>query len=208
VGEGTPASASTISKEEISVPNWLLQKPFRVTQKLVVELDGSAASAGLKQKAEHDSRLLFVDSGHWRFRQELPFSGISREILKNDQGVFQMTLGNRPIATHDQIADDAWTNLLRLPHDLSKRFGFSTSDSWGDWFDQVKNLKEEFKNADGDRIKVTTTKDAEVEKFTVTLEGSLPHEESSRVKLRVEWTLELNSPVKVEDLQKSLLGGA
>ncbi len=195
--------------EGISVPNWLLEKPFRVTQKLILELDGSPEAGLLKRQSENDSRLVFVDAGHWRFRQELPFSGLSREILRTQDGIFRMTRGNQAIAPHRAISDDAWTQLIRLPHDLSKRWGLVSLDSsWGDWFEKVQALKEEYKNADGDKIRVSITKTGDIQKTLVILEGSLPHEDSTKLKIKAEWLIEQNVSVTKEELKKSLLGGA
>jgi len=195
--------------ESTSVPTWLIQKPFRVLQKVSIILDGGKDAAGLKRQTENESRLLFLDAGHWRFRQELPFTGQAREVLKNDAGFHRMSQQNRLITPTEKIADDAWTQLVQLPQDLSKRWGFtSISSSWGDWMSQVKELKQPYKNADGDTVRVTVTKTGEVEKTFVVLEGSLPHEDSTRMKIKVEWTLEQNIEVKAEDLNKSLLGGA
>jgi len=192
-----------------AVPTWLIQKPFRVLQKVSILLDGGKDAAGLKRQSENESRLLFVDAGHWRTRHELPFTGQAREILKNDAGFHRMTLYYHATTPTEKIADDAWTQLVKLPHDLSKRWGFIAIDSsWGDWISQIKDLKEPYKNSDGDSVRVSIIKTGDVEKTFVVLEGSLPHEDSTRMKIKVEWTLEQNIEIKAEDLNKSLLGGA
>jgi hypothetical protein len=194
---------------EFSVPSDLIRSAFRVTQRVFLELDGSAEAGGLRRKAEHVSVLNFLNSGNWRFLQVLPFSGLTREIYKNERGVFQMTLGNRAIANQEKISDDAWTNLLKWPQDLSKRFGFSSLDSnWGDWFEQVRSLKEEYRNAEGDVIRTQITKNGDIEKTSVIVEGRLLHEGSTRLKIRVEWTLEQGIKLSPKDLELSLRGGA
>lgn len=204
----SPTMNATIESDSPALPAWLIQKPFKLSQRVELHLDGSAQAGGIKRSSETLSRLLFVDAGHWRFREELPFSGLDREILRNDQGAFQMTSINRAIAPQKAIPDDEWSRLLRLPHELSQRFGFVPIDaSWQDWFEKIKALDAPYENSGGDKIRVSKTTSGSQEKTIVVLEGSMIHQDSTRLLIKVEWTLEQGVALTAEDLKKSLTPG-
>lgn len=204
------APIATEAKElGISLPQWIVDQAFELDHRMEVQFDGSEKASSIQRESQINNRVRYHSVDKWRARRELAFQGTGKEVLQTPEGSFEITSTNRKVSLEKQHPHEFWSETLRFPFDLSRRWGFfNKQENWEDWYQAVVRSESPLKNADGDELEITIDRSKEGQTvLRLNFRGELAHDSQTRYSLVSEWTLHLGKTPQQISLDESLQGG-
>lgn len=184
----------------------LTSKPFLLEEELKVILDGSAAASDIERKSTTTNRLTFIDSNHWRAYRSLPLQKTSKEYLKSENQVFEMSPGNQKNKVTYPVTDRFWQEAVAAPVHYARHWSLiGNEDDWDDLLSKLKGAPQlTLKNVEGDQISATIKPDGSI---TLVSRGKVLQDGKTAVQIESMWRMFQRGQVAEADLNRSLLRG-
>jgi len=191
------------ASDEIPLPEWLLEKPFRAVYRVTYNLDGSSDAGDFSRRSEIRDEVVYVDHHNWRARRELPFSGNIRELLMTDQSLYWMKPNGKSVPARELSKPSTWVEILMAPYELAKEWGLiSYDDNWDKWLTKLRSRKRGLFNTRKDLMMITN-EDQNV--LRIAGEGTVLFEGKIQVRITAQWQLSKPGTITSADLHHSLI---
>lgn len=188
-----------------ALPLFILNKSFRVRDKLNLELDGSEEAQGIEKKSESWNRLIFQNTQNWRAFREYPFKHMSREILRLHGSDYILSSREGRVLSKQAFSPAAWMEIVLSPYRMAKKLNLASSSmSFTDFWEELHDMKSPITSANGSSLSVEKKPDL----IRVVIEGSYLHEGRSKVKIKQEWSIDFGVKVSEKELQQALVGSS
>lgn len=180
-------------------------EPFLVKETWEVKLDGND-STKIERFVQTQSAAAYMNQDFWRARRELPIYAISREYLRDKEGLHWISPTNTKSDALDNPGDRVWKEIALSPLRLARQLGLETSEKdLTDWLKALRKKNSPLVNAEGDRVEWSYDEATKIWKIAV--RGSLLTEDKGRIQVASIWEASRIEPqIAQSSIERTLTG--